>query len=85
MENMTDTQQLLSYIPSFLPQPTSNCRGPEGQTDKEPGCCNPILPKGPEGELMVDVCMYVCIGWRVEGNSQERFFHPDKDIEDFKK
>lgn len=63
MENMTDTQQLLSYIPSFLPQPTSNCRGPEGQIDKEPGCCNPILPKGPEGELMVDVCVYVCMYW----------------------
>ena len=61
METMTDTQQPLPHLPSFLAEPTSNHRGLEGQIGKERQCCDPIPTKGPEGELMVCVCVCVCV------------------------
>lgn len=86
MEAMTDTQQPLPYLPSFLAEPTSNHRGLEGQIGKERQCCDPILTKGPEGELMVGVSVCVCLLSGGQGRILKgRFFHPEKDMENFKK
>ena len=83
-------QQPLPYFPSFLAEPTSNYRGLEGQTGKGRQCCDPTLTKGPEGELMMDVCVCVCVCVCVLSGEQGgilkgRFFHPEKDMENFKK